>query len=79
MDIKEYLKQKAAGKNPLVKLGDKSVGVINQRYDPTTGVALDPQIEGSNLKAIDDAILEIETTLAGLKELQADMEKLITR
>jgi len=84
LNVAEYPKYKAAGKMTLAKIGDATVLLAHQKYNPETGVPTEPitsQLNAGNIAEMRAALAEqqaaIDAASAGLDALEADMKALL--
>jgi len=75
MEMRKYPILKANGSVTIQKLGENIVACC-KRYDSSTGNRLVDEVITIVPANIDASIAALETDLAALKELQADMEAL---
>lgn len=84
LNVAEYPKYKAAGKMTLVKVGDATVLLAHQKYNPETGAPIEPitsQLNAGNITEMREALAAqqaaIDAAIAGLDVLEADMAILL--
>ena len=74
-DASRYVEKKATGSVTLGKVGG-SVIASERRFDSETGVKLPDQTEVLRMSDLDEEMARLETKLAALKALKADIQAL---
>lgn len=75
IDLSQYSKLKKSKNVELVKVG-KAFGMSTRRWDPNSGKEIDPELMKIRRQIVAAVVKDLETRLASVKELLADMDTL---